>query len=125
MATVVDICILLNVYNFLPNNRISRKCYEMSKSLDEVGRKTWCSKIRHLLCIYGCNDMWESQGVANDKVFLGLFKQRIKDCYMQEWHNAIEPSGKLHIYSNIKDTIEQATYLDATREKMYFHYSQM
>ena len=90
---------------------------KMSKSLDEVGRKAFISKIRHLLCIYGFNDVWESQGIANDKIFLDLFKQRIKDCCVQEWHNAIEPSGKLDVYSNIKETVEQATYLGVLRER--------
>ena len=50
-------------------------------------------------------------------VFISLFRQRIKDCYAQEWHDNIENSGKLQLYCNIKLCFESAKYLDVLREK--------
>ena len=63
----------------LPNNSLSKACYKLSKRFDESGRKTWCSKVRHLLNPYGFNEVWEAQGVANDEVFRNVFRQQVQD----------------------------------------------
>ena len=50
---------------------------------------------------------------------MNLFKQRIQDCFMQEWHDNINNSNKLQLYSNIIHCFKPAAYLDVLREKKF------
>ena len=52
----------------------------MLRRLDEVGRITWATKLRILLCKYGFGNVWNSGGVGNEKLFIHIFKQRLFDC---------------------------------------------
>ena len=36
--------------------------------------------------------------MANIEVFLSLFKQRLGDTYLQEWHTELSKNGKLEMY---------------------------
>jgi hypothetical protein len=103
----------------MENRRLTKECYQFSKQLDENGRNTWSTKVKILLSKYGFADVWLYQGVANVDLFLNTFKQRIRDCYLQDWQNSIINSGKLALYRNIKCSISQAPYLGIFREKKY------
>ena len=106
---------LLNI----DNNRLTKKCYLLSKNLDANGRQTWCSKIRLLLCRYGFNIIWQNQGVGNIRVFMSEFIQRLKDCYLQEWNDNVTNNRKLDVYRNIKITFELEPYINCIRERKH------
>jgi hypothetical protein len=95
----------------MPENRISRQCYVMSKFLCDNGRKTWANDIKLLLNRYGFTYVWLQQGVGNKKEFITAFVQRVKDCYLQEWHETLSNSGTLNLYNKIKHVLEPEFYL--------------
>ena len=51
----------------------------MLRRLDENGRKTWASKIKHLVHEYDVGYVWINDGVGNCSQFLKCFKQRSLD----------------------------------------------
>ena len=83
----------------MENSRYPRHCYIVLKRLDEVGRVTWATHVRTLLCIYGFAYAWQNQGVGNDKHFISLFKDRLRDNLMQEWNTDINSSSKAIHYT--------------------------
>ena len=50
-------------------------------------KPNWALHVTTLLSVYGFGDIWEAQGVENQKSFLEIFKQRIKDNFVQEWYS--------------------------------------
>ena len=44
--------------------------------------------------IHGYRNVWEAQYVENSKSVLEIFKQKVKDCFNQEWHSRLENSSK-------------------------------
>ena len=63
-------------------------------------RRTWTSEIRLLLNLYGFGHVWLEQGVGDINIFLHVFKQRLKDCNYQQWHEQLDLQGKLRDYKN-------------------------
>ena len=63
----------------MPEDRYVKKCYFMLKCYDEAGISNWASAIRKMLYTNGFGYVWESQSVVNEKHFLALFIQRLKD----------------------------------------------
>ena len=86
----------------MEGNRLPKACYEMSVKLDNVGRKTWATYVRNLLERYGFGFAWLNQGVGDCKSFLKMFKQRLIDCYQQEWSTTVTDTNKLRNYIGFK-----------------------
>ena len=99
-------------------HRLTKRNLEMSTSLDKAGRKTWSTHIRKLLCKYGFYEVWLN-GVTNIDIFIGVFRQRVKDCYVQEWHEDLQCNKKLSILKSIKLDFEPSEYLCVLRDKKY------
>ena len=55
--------------------RYPKQCYLMLKSLDEIGRVTWASRIKNLLFQYGYGIVWISQNIGDSNLFLKQLKQ--------------------------------------------------
>ena len=55
--------------------------------------------------------------MGNVPLFLLNFKQRIQDCYLQEWNDSLVNSTKLELFRSIKLNFEYAQYLSLLREK--------
>lgn len=56
-------------------------------------------------------DVWNYQGVGNIEVFLSIFKVRLKDMFMQNWHSRLEESTRARLYITIAK-FEYNIYLD-------------
>ena len=97
----------------MSHSRYPRASYEMLKKLDEAGKVTWATKIKLLLMRYGFGHVWIEQQVGNPIAFLTIFQQRLKDCYIQEWHASINESPRLRFYCNFKLRFEQELYLQS------------
>ena len=68
------------VYGYL-NMRAFVLCFLQSI----IGEKNWVSNVKKLLYDFGFNYVFDNQIVVNEVVFLSMFKQRILDCFLQEW----------------------------------------
>ena len=69
---------------------------------DSLGYKNWASEIRHILAVNGLWYVWEDQGVQNEKAFMRIFEQRIKDRFLQIWKTQISRYSELSFYAGVK-----------------------
>jgi len=83
----------------------------MLKSLDNVGRLTWATHIKHILFLYGFGFVCVSHQVADIDVFISTFKQRLTDCHKQIWNHLIQDSSRCLYYKEFKSLINRERYL--------------
>ena len=50
-------------------------------------------------------------------MFLSIFKQRLKDIYLQTWHEYISSSSNLNHYSSIKSSFQIENYIQSLKDK--------
>ena len=74
------------------------------KDIETYPNKTnWAVTIKNILENMGFSHVWQNQGVENIKVFMSLFKQRVKDCYQQDWAGKINTSSRANTYKIFSD----------------------
>lgn len=73
--------------------------------------KNWALNVKNLLSRLGFYEVWINQGVGDEKFFLLEFKQRVKDIYIQNWHEQLEDSSRALLYKEIA-TFGYKTYLN-------------
>ena len=95
----------------MSNNRYPRNCYLMLKSHTEIGRVNWASNVRDLLFRYGFGFVWISQDVGDVTTFLKIYRQRIIDCCIQDWHEQVSGSSKCDYYKHFKTMLNVERYL--------------
>ena len=95
----------------MSEDRIPRKCYRMLYSLHCRDKNNWVSTVRSTLYRYGFGFVWEQQGVSNIKQFLSEFRQRLVDCYAQDWNNDIRTNERYVFYSSLKQSHCLSDYL--------------
>ena len=78
----------------------------------------WASLLRDLLCSMGFNVVWQQQGVGNFNNFISVFKQRLSDTFIQNWHSRIENSSKALCYRSFA-TFQFQPYLDNVNVSKY------
>ena len=59
-----------------------------------------------ILYKYGFGYTWLMQDVGNKHIFLSAFKQRVNDCFQQEWHGKTDLSNSLEFYSTLKSVLD-------------------
>ena len=61
----------------------------------------WLSEIRSVLISIGMNDVWETQTVENEKLFLFVAKQSLMDLAYQKIDSFINNSNKCLMYKHL------------------------
>ena len=93
------------------STRYPKQCYRMLRQIDESGRITWASKVKTSLFENGFGYAWIADEIGNQDFFLKLFKQRLKDIYLQKWNSNLNESPKAYYYKEFKSMLETETYL--------------
>ena len=83
-------------------------------------KPNWALHVKTLLSVYGFGDIWETQGVENPKRILEIFKQKINDNFVQEWHGRLEKSTRARTFINIT-SLKYQPYLDIKNFKQAYH----
>ena len=83
----------------MEESRIPKKAYNMLLFLQRQNYDTWACNVRNVLYMYGYGIVWEAQSVGSVNLFIRQFKQRLVDCYCQEWHTSIESHDFYQVYS--------------------------
>ena len=110
----------------LPNDRYVKICYRMLSSTTCAKYFNWANEIEHLLCSNGFGHVWLNQGVQNERLFLHLFCQRLKDNYLQGWYSKLDSSDCLSLYNRIKNNYDQETYISILNIRKFRHcYAQL
>ena len=69
--------------------------------------------LQTLLSEHGFSDIWENQGILNHKMFIGIFKQRVIDNFVQKWYSDLEKGNILSLlYTFIKTDFCLSEYLE-------------
>ena len=82
--------------------------------------KNWASLLHNLLLSMGFNDVWLQQGVGNYNNFIYVFKQRLSDVFIQNWHSRIEESSRAVFYRTFA-TFQFQPYLDKVNVSKYLN----
>lgn len=83
-------------------------------------KSNWASSVKYLLESLGFNDVWYSQGVGNVNLFLTIFKQRLKDVFIQNWNSRILGSTRARTYS-LFHNFSYKLYLDHLTLEKFRH----
>ena len=94
-------------------NKYVSRVYKLLKSDFENNPNivNWCSKLKQLLCSLGFYDVWLQQSVGDIDMFLAILKQRLKDNFVQNWHERLHNSSRALFYRTIAN-FEFQSYLD-------------
>ena len=95
----------------MSNSRYPKSCYLMLKSHTEIDRINWASNVRDLLFRYGFGFVWISQDVGDVPALSKLFRQRLIDCCIQDWHKQVTASSKCEYYQHFKTMLNVERYL--------------
>ena len=87
--TRTENCILKNIYEFT------------LKSCNQHNIKNWLIEIREILFSIGMVDVWRQQKVENEKLFLYLARQSLKDLAQQKIDSYIDNSNKCILYKHV------------------------
>ena len=60
------------------------------------------SMVKNTLSNLGFYHVWASQGVGNVKNFLTIFKQRLRDNFIQNWEERLHASSRADFYKQIQ-----------------------
>ena len=58
----------------------------------------WSSLVQNLLFDMGMSDVWSSQGVGNVKIFICVFKQRVREINIQEVTSRLQETTRGSLY---------------------------
>ncbi|KAL4228340.1 hypothetical protein ACF0H5_013770 [Mactra antiquata] len=83
----------------------------MLKVFDGFGHSNWVTNVRTCLCSNGFAYVWEAQEIICPNQFLSIFVQRLKDQYIQSWHESCERNSKLLYYRQFKNTYTPSNYV--------------
>ena len=81
-------------------------------------KQNWASCVKHLLSRLGFLEVWEAQGVGNIKAFLNIFRQRVKDNFVQDWHSRLEKSSRARCFLTFAN-FQYQKYLDVVNIVKY------
>ena len=102
----------------LPRDRIPRQVYERDK-LEASKTHGWANGIKHLLESNGFGYVWLSEGTPNSKAFIRTLKQRLIDCYKQNWHSKITTSERCATYASFKEDHTKEHYIEQIQIAKY------
>ena len=63
--------------------------------------------------------VWEADIIGDASRFIDLFRQRLADCFTQQWHSEVEESAKALHYKHFKLILEVETYLNIDLHLVY------
>ena len=97
----------------LNNNRLTKDAYNLQVRWVELNKKCWLSEVIAILCNHGFSEVWFNHGVGDEKIFKGLFMQRVNDMALQQWNSSVNEMNRLSLYRIYKDIHISEKYIDS------------
>ena len=86
---------------------------------------SWVKSLPDLMGELGFLEAWIQQNVGDERIFLSLVKQRLKDTFIQNWNARLNDSSRARFYRNLNN-FEYKTYLDnVTTEKICYAFTRL
>ena len=92
--------------------RLPKQAFLMLQNSSIKSGRNWAESVKLCLCRLGFYYAWLNSGVGDDKRFLSLLKQRLKDCCLQEWSAKNVSSDRYVWYSSFKQQCGLEEYLN-------------
>lgn len=70
----------------------------------------WSYSIKKCFDTFGFSEVWLNGGVGNEVMFLKEFKQRMLDCYMQNWSARLSENDRFTTYRSFKSLFQPEKY---------------
>ena len=102
------------------DNILLNRLYQVALADSLLGCKNWVTLVKTLLDDYGFSEVFTIRDNDFLKSFPGIFKQRVIDCFTQEWFGSIDRSSVLYEYKNFKKSLSYETYLDILPNDLRF-----
>ena len=101
------------------NNCIIQVSYKCSL-LDCInGKQYWTSRVKDILCKNGYGYIWQNPHNVNKAWVLNGLKQRLSDCFVQNWRGDMLSNGSLLIYKHMKTDFKYEAYLNMISNSQY------
>ena len=81
------------------DNIILKNVYLHSLHDVKCGKRNWVFNVKRILDIYGFSDVFNNPAY-NPVLILSLLKEKMVDCFKQEWFSHIRDSSSLILYVN-------------------------
>ena len=75
----------------------------------------WARSIKNCLDMYGFSEVWLTGGVGDVKAFVNILRQRMVDCYQQDWRSKLNSSERFETYRSFKSLLQPERYLTCKR----------
>ena len=97
-----------------------KQVYEMMLNdlVQQPQKQNWASCVRDLLSRLGFMNVWDAQGVGDIEIFLSIFKQRVTDSFIQNWHARLNDSTRARCYITFA-SFEHKKYLEVLNVTKY------
>ena len=94
-------------------NKIIKKAYNtmLNDLILYPNKDNWASMVRTLLSKLGFYEVWLAQSVGNITKFLTIFKTRVRDTFIQDWHSRLQDSSRARFYVTFAN-FKYQNYLD-------------
>ena len=94
-------------------NKIIKQTYNtmLNDLILYPNKDNWASMVRTLLSKLGFYEVWLAQSVGNITKFLTIFKTRVRDTFIQDWHSRLEDSSRARFYVTFAN-FKYQNYLD-------------
>ena len=103
----------------MEEDRLPKQAYRMLLISHIKGGRNWAENVRNCLYQFGFGFVWINGGVANVKYFLHQLKQRMKDCFLQEWNAKNTSSERYKWFSTIKQNHGLENFLNVLDIKKF------
>ena len=102
------------------NRKLIKRIYNvmLEDAVIQPNKQNWAMSVKTLLSSLGFMDVWLAQGVGSVAGFINVFKIRVRDVFMQEWHARLENSTRARFYMYISNFKHQI-YLDSLQIDKY------
>ena len=107
------------------NNIILSYVYKLSLEDCNHGYKNWVHRVKNLLDNYGFSHVFYNPNPIYLEKFPCIFKQRVIDCFIQDWYRSIESSAALEEYKHFKNHFGYEPYLDILSNNYRFFLTRM
>ena len=103
----------------MSDSRLPKQAYKMQLKLDENLNPCWVTRTKNFLCDFGFTDVWQQQGVGDERIFLSVLKLRLLEKYNYEWLNAVNTCNRFSFYVTFKSSLLPEQYFDCVTLKCY------
>ena len=100
-------------------DRLPKQAFLMLSNLTVKGKGNWADSLKQCLYQLGFGYVWNNGGTRNEIGFIKCLKERLRDCFLQEWHGKLNDSERFLMYRSFKKSFETEQYINELKIKKF------